>query len=285
MEELRQFDKIAPYLKDPLVLTGFGLLLIFALHRSLIKSGAILRMGGRASGVAVQTLLRHGFILAVLLIVLGFGWKFFESFRQSQAIEAAEKGLKDRLTAREADVQVLQTQLKELRGALQALPQQTEIPKARARIEQALTQAAQGKTDEAEAIFKEVEARRAAEGVTVNKEAAEAARYRGALALVRDPKAAVAAYHRAVELDPQNLNSWTILGGLQQITGNVSDAEAAFREVLARANVVQDRGAIAEAYSNLGWLHAMHGELDTRQLCFAISDFTVILSGPLPSSG
>jgi hypothetical protein len=33
------FQKIAPYLKHPLVLVGFVLLIFFGIHRTLIKSG------------------------------------------------------------------------------------------------------------------------------------------------------------------------------------------------------------------------------------------------------
>jgi hypothetical protein len=39
MEALPEFAKIAPYLKNPLVLVGFGLLLVFGFYRSLVRAG------------------------------------------------------------------------------------------------------------------------------------------------------------------------------------------------------------------------------------------------------
>ena len=51
------FDKIAPYLKDPLVLVGFALLLFFGLTRSMIKSGLLKPISGRLSYRLLQTIL------------------------------------------------------------------------------------------------------------------------------------------------------------------------------------------------------------------------------------
>jgi hypothetical protein len=35
------FENIAPYLKHPLVLTGVGMMLVFGLYNSLLKSGLL----------------------------------------------------------------------------------------------------------------------------------------------------------------------------------------------------------------------------------------------------
>jgi hypothetical protein len=36
-----QFEEIAPHLKDPLVLVGFGLALVFGLYRALVRAGVV----------------------------------------------------------------------------------------------------------------------------------------------------------------------------------------------------------------------------------------------------
>jgi hypothetical protein len=84
MAGFESFAGIAPYLAHPLVLVGFGVLLVFAVHRSLIKSGIIPPLEPRTGGRVVQTLLRYGFIIAALLILLGFGLEFFRSSQSFQ---------------------------------------------------------------------------------------------------------------------------------------------------------------------------------------------------------
>ena len=214
MEELQEFAKIAPYLKHPLVLVGFGLLLVFALHRGLIKSGIISPIGSRASSRTVQNLLHYSFVVTVLLILLGF-WLTFQArydASQQQMIEQAVKLYMSQCEAKLAATDQRPALFCEELGnvvadALRVLPRQTQITNARPRIEQALELASQGKTEEAEAIFKEVEINKKKEGSAANKEAAEAARRRGALALARDPKEALSAFQSAVELDPDNLET------------------------------------------------------------------------------
>jgi|SRR5271157_5030388 len=57
------FERIAPYLANPLVLTGFALLLLFGLLQAALK-------GSR--GKAVDRTVRYGFIASLIVIVLGF---------------------------------------------------------------------------------------------------------------------------------------------------------------------------------------------------------------------
>jgi hypothetical protein len=72
------FKEIAPYLTHPLVLVGFVLLLFFGLHRTLLKAGIIPPLSQRSGSTVVQLLLRYGFILALVVIVLGFGLRYVE---------------------------------------------------------------------------------------------------------------------------------------------------------------------------------------------------------------
>lgn len=79
------FAKIAPYLQDPLVLMGFVLFLFFGFSRLLVRSGVIPPMNQRGGFRILTQILRYGFILAIAIIVLGFGLKYREMSRQEQA--------------------------------------------------------------------------------------------------------------------------------------------------------------------------------------------------------
>lgn len=135
----------------------------------------------------------------------------------SRELERKEQALTD-ARQREAAFQErdrsLQADLAALKEAITAIPKQTEIPNAQARIRKALAAAADGDTALAEAIFSEVEARKIAEGKTAYQTAAEAARHRGALAFLHDTDTAIAAYRRATELDPENADGWNWRGHL-----------------------------------------------------------------------
>lgn len=78
------FRDIAPYLTHPLTLIGYALLLMFGVHRVLIKSRLLQPLSHTSSGSVLRLLLHYGFIIAVLLIVAGFGLQFF---REARAIQ------------------------------------------------------------------------------------------------------------------------------------------------------------------------------------------------------
>ena len=83
------FDGIAPYLKDPLVLVGFTLLLFFGFARAVIRSKLLTPITGANSYRVLQTVLLYGFLLGLLVIALGFGLKYREmsEAEQKNAIE------------------------------------------------------------------------------------------------------------------------------------------------------------------------------------------------------
>ena len=76
MENLAGFANIVPYLTHPLALVGYVLMLFFGIHRALIKAGIIPPLSQRAGSKVVQMLLRYGFVIALLIILLGFGLQF-----------------------------------------------------------------------------------------------------------------------------------------------------------------------------------------------------------------
>ncbi len=158
-------------------------------------------------------------------------------------------------------------QIKALTEAITALAK-TGAPAANI---QAAEQALQhGDTEKAKAIFAEVLKTKEAEGKQATKEAAAAARHLGALAFLHDTNGALAAYRKAVELDPDNADSWNRLATLFLRTGELAKAEEACRKMLALAvgEAHEDKECEAKAYGNLGNMHLTRSNLglvyDTR---------------------
>lgn len=80
-----QFDKIAPYLQDPLILIGFFLFLGFVFARGVVTAGIIPQLT-KASGYRVlQRILLYGFVTGLAVIALGFGLKYRELSKHEQA--------------------------------------------------------------------------------------------------------------------------------------------------------------------------------------------------------
>ncbi len=66
------FDKIAMYLTHPLVLVGFVLMLMFGVHKALIKSGIIPPLTQDQGSKVVQMFLQYGFVIGLLIMLIGF---------------------------------------------------------------------------------------------------------------------------------------------------------------------------------------------------------------------
>ena len=85
----------------------------------------------------------------------------------------------------------------------------------------------------------------------------EAALYRqkGAFAFLHDTHAAMAAYARATELDPDDPEGWNQLGRLQLRTGALDAAIASFERVLSIGNKAGGQEWEAAATGNLGLIY------------------------------
>ena len=92
-----QFEKIAPYLKDPLVLIGFFLFLGFLFCRYVIKQGIVPALPPTLGFRVLRTILLYGFILGLLICGLGFYLKYQEirSEERTRAQQTAEQKRKD----------------------------------------------------------------------------------------------------------------------------------------------------------------------------------------------
>jgi tetratricopeptide (TPR) repeat protein len=261
VEDIKLFTELAPYLTQPLVLIGFVLLLAFGVHRALIKSGIIPPVGPRTGGRIVQAILRYGFWLAVLVIVLGFSLKAFEIHRTSQptvdvtAIVESYAASQRALGQTEAELADAKQQLEAAVIELARLRDAADAPPS---IDKALEHIAEGETAEAEEIF-QVIAQRHEKDI---KETAAAYRHLGALAFLTDTQKAFDAYRRATELDPENPDGWNQLGQLLKRTGQIDEAFAASRRVETIGEQKGDKEILAVAYGNLGNLYQTRGELD-----------------------
>jgi hypothetical protein len=78
------FAAIAPYLKDPLVLIGFVLFIGFLFVRKIVTSGIIPPVGASRGAQILKLILHYGFIIGVLIIVLGFGLKYRDLSKDEQ---------------------------------------------------------------------------------------------------------------------------------------------------------------------------------------------------------
>jgi hypothetical protein len=81
VENLAAFAKIAPQLANPLVLIGFVLFLVFGIHRVLLKSRIIPTIGKNEAPRIVRLILHYGFIISILIILLGFAYAGLKYFR------------------------------------------------------------------------------------------------------------------------------------------------------------------------------------------------------------
>lgn len=78
------FDKIAKFLKHPLVLIGFVLMLIFSTYNKLIDKGIIPTLTTQDGSIIVQLILSYGFWLGVLIMLLGFGLQFYRVYSDKE---------------------------------------------------------------------------------------------------------------------------------------------------------------------------------------------------------
>lgn len=186
-----------------------------------------------------------------------------EAFKAlSRQLDEKDRQLKDLSRKLDDALQGERGERAALKEAVSAIPKQTGLPNAKARIKEALKAAAKGDTALAEDIFSEVEARKTGEGKAADREAAEAARHLGALAFLHDTNKALAAYRRATELDPGSAAGWNRLGLLLYRIGELDAAASAYRRVEAIGEAENDREALAVAYTHLGNIHLARGELE-----------------------
>ncbi len=254
------FEKIAPYLTHPLVLVGFVVMLAFGIHKVIVQSKLLSKINSKDSGMIIKLILLLGLFL--VLAVLGLvAWNSYMDKEKVVSVDAG-KLAREMVGPLQGQLDKKDEQIKALTDAITALSK-TGAPAAS--INAALQELEQGNTAKAQAIFAEVLKTKEAEGKQANKEAAAAARHLGALAYMNDTKAALAAYQKAVELDPDNADGWNQLGLLLKRTGEFAQAEQMHKKAFEINEHSGCKEGLACASINLGNVHFGRGEIDKAE--------------------
>ena len=90
--------------------------------------------------------------------------------------------------------------------------------------------------------------------------AAENYRRIGALDFMNNPKEAVKAYEKSVELDPESAIGWNRLGLLYKLLGNIDKAKQAYQEVSRLCKENEELKAVV--YNNLANIRLSQGDLE-----------------------
>jgi tetratricopeptide (TPR) repeat protein len=177
----------------------------------------------------------------------------------AQQVAEAKKALEERLRRTETerdrapeDQQFLQAQRRAQIQAMSALVAQQGDPEGPPNLGRALAELADGKTATARDLLAQRAAKMETAGLESLQQAAESYRHLGALAYLDDTDAALAAYQRATELDPDDPDGWNRLGRLRHRIGDLENAEAALQAVLRLGIASGSPGWQAVGCGNLG---------------------------------
>jgi hypothetical protein len=80
------FEKIAPFLTNPLVLVGFVIFLFYGLLRIILRAGIIPQLAQTTGGQVIKSFLRYSFIVAIIAIILGFAIEAYKTFVGTSAV-------------------------------------------------------------------------------------------------------------------------------------------------------------------------------------------------------
>lgn len=129
------------------------------------------------------------------------------------------------------------------------------------RMAKALALLKENRIAEAEALFRAVAADKEAWAKQNARAAAIAYRNLGAITGLRDPKRALDAYTKAVENDPDDLESLLWIGSLQLERGDLREAESRFKRVLKLAASENQTWFIYWARIGIGDVRVAQGSL------------------------
>jgi hypothetical protein len=124
------FDKIAPTLTHPLVLIGFCIMLFFGVLRVMTSAGILPALSKGVAGDVIRIIIKYGFALAVLIIVLGFSLEFFKVSKLKQ--QKPELSPNQRAAKTVID---LKHQIWDLRGTFETVDDFPEEATAKVRTE------------------------------------------------------------------------------------------------------------------------------------------------------
>ena len=119
---MESFIKLAPYLKDPLVLVGFFIFLAFLLSRQLLKSGIIGPIKNVLGFRILRLIISYGFVIGLFIIAIGGFLKYVElnPITTNDVARAVQSETKD--IPREVDFGVVDLPSDETIDALTPIP-------------------------------------------------------------------------------------------------------------------------------------------------------------------
>lgn len=94
---MQGFERIAPFLTHPLVLVGFVVLLFFGMVWALLRVGIIPPLRATTGGKIVHTFLYYGFVIALVVIVLGFAFQWYRVSQDGRRTRDVVPGVKPAL--------------------------------------------------------------------------------------------------------------------------------------------------------------------------------------------
>ena len=173
------------------MLAGFGLFLFFGLLRALLKSKVMPTVTQRTGGRALLRAINYGFVVALVVIVLGFAfaWRqtelgtvdvdeILDDFKAATEAAAVSEGKLEAI-ARLGELRDSEA----FRAAVVAIVRESRSANAPPRIDRAIELLRQGETGAAETVLADVLDRRLRERATASQEAAG---HLGAIAYVND---------------------------------------------------------------------------------------------------
>lgn len=84
---------LASFLNHPLTLIGLVVLGVFGLFKLILKSGLLSKVTGRETAPILHKLLNFGFVLALSVVVSGFGLEAWRIYKQIDQIQQAKKAV------------------------------------------------------------------------------------------------------------------------------------------------------------------------------------------------
>ncbi len=275
MDSLSEFGKIAEFIRHPLVLVGFVVMLVFSIHKLILKAKLLKELNQQQSSFVVVLLLRYGLWLGVLIALLVFGLQFYQTYvdkeikKETKAAEIEsikktverlelDKQAKDKqLQAKDKQLQVKDEQLnKALTLAVTSIKTGEGLNATASEREMAYAALQKGDVSLAKQLFEKT----AKQGEQNAKQTAEAYRNLGALAFLDNTEQSLQAYQRSTQLDPDNANGWNQLGHLFLRIGELDQAIAAYQQGLELGKKHQHQHLISISYGNLGEIYRTQGE-------------------------
>lgn len=289
MARVPAFSDLAQRLPEPLILGGIALLLLFGFYKILVRSGILRPISRQASSKLLLSLVRYGFVLALVSTVLGFALAFnnsrldAESKRNQEALRdevlkpSGIRSAADLLTGRTIPPELRAEALRLREATAQGLETTKGTTRAQGAYLIALVLYGTGQLEDAQSSFSvAVEADPGMTAAYVGRAATYQARA-NLLISQRDWAGADAALKQgehharlATQQNPKSAEAHTVLGYIhkdyalryegsrqtEQAEQSLARAEAHFQRALATDP------ESAAAHNGLGNVHLLRGEYD-----------------------